>query len=272
MCILTGVIGSEGGYLRQSMALGIPNPLLNNRGILRAQLLPRGISYAVQNAPQKDVSYSLSYEDYLYLKRHKVEGQDSPFNPDPTEPGPAIADIIDKYDHIKHDTQRSDAELKQSAATSSRLVNRCHNILVSNAVVPEVHKHVYFHVPPPEFEDTPTAPRIFQPTKKNVNILFIKVPSYEPTRLSLQQLLRSQQALIEDKTLIYVLSKKENISQPVVLPPKPSAPEVYFVKYKTPNDIESTNNVLSLPTLLQNVSPVLEPRRAAHDPWKVDLQ
>lgn len=238
--------------------MGIPHPLIisreNQARLLRDQLLPTSPKYAVKEGPKLDLSYSVSYKDYEYLKRHKVVGQDSPFNPDLTDPTPVI---VDKHKHVKQDVPCSNVVLKRSAGTNS--IDEYNNILVSAPLEPIVHKHVYFHVPPPDFEEPHAVPRLLPPRKKKVNILIIKVPSYEPS-LSYLESLRSQ-ALIEDKTLIYVLSKKENphlleAPRPAVVPPTP--PEVYFVKYRTPNNIAANNNDLSVSRLLQNVSPSLE--------------
>lgn len=114
-------------------------------------------------------------------------------------------------------------------------------------VTPIIHKHIYFHVPPPEIEEpervTPPPP----PPKKNYKILFIKVPSQESKsnliRLQ-QQIEQMNQAAVEEKTLIYVLVKKPEEPEPVVLPePKPSEHQVYFVRYGgNPFDIASQVN------------------------------
>lgn len=129
-----------------------------------------------------------------------------------------------------------------------------------NVAEPVVSKHIYFHVPPPDFKEPPRVPITNIPTpKKTYNILFIKAPSQNQQRnIYLQQLLQSRQNQIEDKTLIYVLSKKQDPVE-VALPPqqtsKVSSPEVYFVKYRTKlGDITDDGNEHVKQSLLENIS------------------
>ncbi|KAF7265224.1 hypothetical protein GWI33_021333 [Rhynchophorus ferrugineus] len=98
----------------------------------------------------------------------------------------------------------------------------------------QVQKHIYVHVAPPEPEEfrTPAAAPGVKATK-HYKIIFIKAPSYP----SYQQQILQQQALNEEKTLVYVLVKKPeapgDITLPAVASPPPSKPEVYFIRYKT---------------------------------------
>ncbi|CAB3225341.1 unnamed protein product [Arctia plantaginis] len=113
----------------------------------------------------------------------------------------------------------------------------------SSTITPIIHKHIYFHVPPPEIEETgKTTPPLLP--KKNYKILFIKMPSQESKSnlVRLQEQMRN--AAIEDKTLIYLLVKKPEEPKSVVLPKvKPSDHQVFFVKYNgSPFDIAARVN------------------------------
>ncbi|XP_058829137.1 uncharacterized protein LOC131688702 [Topomyia yanbarensis] len=99
---------------------------------------------------------------------------------------------------------------------------------------PIIHKHVYVHVPPPDPEAPPTRkPITVPPPQKHYKIVFIKAPSPQtpapPVIPPLQQ--------NEEKTLVYVLVKKQDeldeIIIPTPAPTPPSKPEVYFIRYKT---------------------------------------
>lgn len=105
---------------------------------------------------------------------------------------------------------------------------------VSNGKGYTIHKHVYVHVPPPEFESS-TQKRIIAPRRpeKHYKIIFIKAPTV--TRPTAPVLPIHPQK--DEKTLIYVLVRKPNeapqITLPTVVPTPPSKPEVYFIKYKS---------------------------------------
>ncbi|XP_053681630.1 uncharacterized protein LOC128732408 [Sabethes cyaneus] len=99
---------------------------------------------------------------------------------------------------------------------------------------PIIHKHVYVHVPPPEPEVPVTRkPITVPPPQKHYKIVFIKAPS-PPTQAPpvIPPLPQN-----EEKTLVYVLVKKqdepEEIIIPTAAPTPPSKPEVYFIRYKT---------------------------------------
>ncbi|XP_059611059.1 uncharacterized protein LOC132257988 [Phlebotomus argentipes] len=108
---------------------------------------------------------------------------------------------------------------------------------------PEVQKHIYVHVPPPEHEVLP-APRVvtYDRPQKHYKIIFIKAPSppaYQPPVLP-------QPLQDEEKTVVYVLVKKPEEQPDIVVPTPPptvpSKPEVYFIKYnthKTGSDVRS---------------------------------
>ncbi|KAH8401437.1 hypothetical protein KR009_005453 [Drosophila setifemur] len=96
-----------------------------------------------------------------------------------------------------------------------------------------VTKNVYVHVPPEEPEFYPAASPIQTAVpKKHYKIIFIKAPNPPaPVRQVLPPPVQD-----EHKTLVYVLVKKPEEQQPVILPApeptEPSKPEVYFIKYK----------------------------------------
>uniref|UniRef100_A0A8W7PM81 DUF243 domain-containing protein n=1 Tax=Anopheles coluzzii TaxID=1518534 RepID=A0A8W7PM81_ANOCL len=97
-----------------------------------------------------------------------------------------------------------------------------------------VQKHIYVHVPPPEKEEV-HYPRVspVAPAQKHYKIIFIKAPSPPAPKAPIIPV----QPQNEEKTLVYVLHKKPEEPQDIVIPTppptKPSKPEVYFIKYKT---------------------------------------
>ncbi|XP_061399670.1 uncharacterized protein LOC133335416 [Musca vetustissima] len=101
----------------------------------------------------------------------------------------------------------------------------------------QVHKHVYVHVPPKEFEEEESVqPRVTHqmgPKQKHYKIVFIKAPSAPVMRAPIVPPTPQH----EEKTLIYVLHKKPEAQPDIVIPTpaptKPSKPEVFFIKYKT---------------------------------------
>lgn len=100
-----------------------------------------------------------------------------------------------------------------------------------------IHKHIYVHVPPKDLEEgDAVVPRVRHeqgPKQKHYKIVFIKAPSAPALRPPVVPPLPQN----EEKTLIYVLHKKPEEEQDIVIPTpaptKPSKPEVYFIKYKT---------------------------------------
>ncbi|XP_075158147.1 uncharacterized protein LOC142231422 [Haematobia irritans] len=103
-----------------------------------------------------------------------------------------------------------------------------------------VHKHVYVHVPPKDFEEEDAVqPRVTHqmgPKQKHYKIVFIKAPSAPAMRAPIVPPAPQN----EEKTLIYVLHKKPEAQADIVIPTpaptKPSKPEVFFIKYKTKKD------------------------------------
>lgn len=99
-----------------------------------------------------------------------------------------------------------------------------------------VTKNVYVHVPPEEPEVYHAAAPIQTAVpKKHYKIIFIKAPNPPtPVRQVIPPPVQD-----EHKTLVYVLVKKPEEQQPLILPTpqptEPSKPEVYFIKYKQQN-------------------------------------
>uniref|UniRef100_A0A1I8P4Q7 DUF243 domain-containing protein n=1 Tax=Stomoxys calcitrans TaxID=35570 RepID=A0A1I8P4Q7_STOCA len=123
---------------------------------------------------------------------------------------------------------------------------------VANAPLdPLAEKHIYVHIPPEDIEGSNdqaslVAPQFLPPPKKHYKIVFIKAPSHNTPSYS--QLAAAAAPKVEEKTLIYVLSKKpeepslEHLQQLSQHHHKSSKPEVYFIKYKTQREGEAIQN------------------------------
>lgn len=108
----------------------------------------------------------------------------------------------------------------------------------SDELPPIITKHFYVHAAPeePEESEGPKFVNIGR-KQKNYKIIFIKAPTYG---------FNSQVIPIvqpnEEKTIVYVLSKKPSYNQDISLPPvpvtEPSKPEVFFIKYKTDREAQ----------------------------------
>lgn len=85
---------------------------------------------------------------------------------------------------------------------------------------------------------TPILPNA--PIQKHYKIIFIKAPS---TPNYNQQIIQQLAPQTEEKTLVYVLSKKPEYTAPEILSTKaaapPSKPEVYFIKYKAQKELSA---------------------------------
>ncbi|KAL7727370.1 hypothetical protein ACLKA6_003028 [Drosophila palustris] len=99
-----------------------------------------------------------------------------------------------------------------------------------------VTKDIYVHVPPAEDaeERYPQPPVPVAPPRKHYRIVFIKSPTPSVNKAAL----RIKQAPVEEKTIIYVLTKKPDpldlqTAIEEAAPKQISKPEVFFIKYKT---------------------------------------
>ena len=101
-----------------------------------------------------------------------------------------------------------------------------------------ISKDIYIHSAPEETEEIGNERGADAgPIRKNYRIVFIKAPT-QNIKLNLESLKQSQ-AANEEKTVIYVLSKKPDLANlqsqlvNVQTEQKVQKPEVYFIKYKT---------------------------------------
>ncbi|XP_016950621.1 uncharacterized protein LOC108024934 [Drosophila biarmipes] len=99
-----------------------------------------------------------------------------------------------------------------------------------------VSKDIYVHVPPAEEPEDRYSQTVIPPppARKHYRIVFIKAPTPSATKAAL----RIKQAPVEEKTIIYVLTKKPDpldlqAAVEELAPKQPSKPEVFFIKYKT---------------------------------------
>ncbi|SPP89432.1 Hypothetical predicted protein, partial [Drosophila guanche] len=99
---------------------------------------------------------------------------------------------------------------------------------------PIIHKQFFTVAAPEEHENLERAKHlVIGRPQKNYRVVFIKAPSSSNANVKLS----AEYAPKEEKTVIYVLSKKDNqlevndIATPA--PTVPSKPEVFFIKYKT---------------------------------------
>lgn len=111
---------------------------------------------------------------------------------------------------------------------------KVHTSLVQPSQLPPIiTKSFYFEAAPeePEEQQEPRFVSIGR-AQKNYKVIFIKAPSYGLNSQIIPVLPQN-----EDKTIIYVLSKKPEFNQNIELPPvpttEPSKPEIFFVKYKS---------------------------------------
>lgn len=103
----------------------------------------------------------------------------------------------------------------------------------ASALPPIITKSFYFEAAPEEPEEQ-QKPRFVSVgrAQKNYKVIFIKAPSYGLNSQIIPVLPQN-----EEKTIIYVLSKKPELNQDIELPPvpttEPTKPEIFFVKYKS---------------------------------------
>lgn len=136
--------------------------------------------------------------------------------------------------HYQHVPQQQYQQASYQTATQSGV----HYNSVKSPQEPIVTKHFYVHAAPEEPEEE-TGPRFIPvgQSQKTYKIIFIKAPTYNLKSQVIPVLPQNQ-----EKTIVYVLSKKpefdQNIQLPEPTPTEPSKPEVFFVKYKTQEEAE----------------------------------
>lgn len=234
----------EGGYYPQPSLPQIPQ---YDRLVKHNAYVPQALhteTYAEYSIPEESVSYSLSYNDYNYLKQYQ-NGQQNHVSSDLhstlAKKLPchryhlSYNNLVGEGIHLDHVTDTHD--------NIDNFVNT-QSLVDVPTVEPVIKKHIYFHMPPPDLEERRPVIHPKHPPKKTYNILFIKVPSQDSIYANnIQELLRNRFAT-EEKTLIYVLVKKPE-EQTVLLPNpvKTSEHEVFYVKYKgEPDNVASEIN------------------------------
>ena len=117
----------------------------------------------------------------------------------------------------------------------------------NRVAAPVITKDIYVHVAPEEPEEKFAAPvqAPIAPARKHYRIVFIKAPT--PSVSS--QAIQLRQAPTEEKTIIYVLTKKPDpldlqAAFQDVQPKQPSKPEVYFIKYKTQEEAQHAQRTI----------------------------
>ncbi|XP_023166576.1 uncharacterized protein LOC111596537 [Drosophila hydei] len=106
---------------------------------------------------------------------------------------------------------------------------------LANFQTPIVSKHFYLHTAPEDHDEQQIVRYVnVGKPRKNYRVVFINAPTSTTSKAKII----ANVAPVEDKTAIYVLSKKSNaldVSAEVVTQrPVNNKPEVYFIKYKTP--------------------------------------
>lgn len=130
---------------------------------------------------------------------------------------------------------------------------------------PIVTKHFYVHAAPEDPEEQ-AGPRFVQlgRARKTYKVIFIKAPSYGASSQIIPVLPQN-----EEKTIVYVLSKKPDFSQNIQLPEQPvtepSKPDVFFIKYKTQQEAESARQQIQGMCLWSAANGQLKLK------WKVNL-
>ncbi|XP_055382802.1 uncharacterized protein LOC129612964 [Condylostylus longicornis] len=109
---------------------------------------------------------------------------------------------------------------------------------------PIVSKHIFYHSAPEEPDEEVYEDNSTQQERKHYNVVFIKAPHQSVKTIATQ----TAQALNEEKTAIYVLSKKNDVSEIrqalADAPHHPNKPEVFFVKYRTPEEAQHAQQTI----------------------------
>ncbi|XP_050515794.1 uncharacterized protein LOC126890690 [Diabrotica virgifera virgifera] len=111
-------------------------------------------------------------------------------------------------------------------------------VIESQSEKPLITKNVYFFTAPED--EAVVKPRIyFEPTRKHVNVVYIKAPA-APSLGPIEITPPKQES--PEKTVVYVLVKKPEEQKIIVKPgptAKPANPDVFFINYK--NEEEAQN-------------------------------
>ncbi|XP_017081779.1 uncharacterized protein LOC108115043 [Drosophila eugracilis] len=110
-----------------------------------------------------------------------------------------------------------------------------------------ISKDIYVHVPPADEPEIGYPQSVLPPAppRKHYRIVFIKTPTPSATKTAL----RIKEAPVEEKTIIYVLTKKTDpldlqTAIEKIAPKQISKPEVFFIKYKTQEEAEHAQRTI----------------------------
>ncbi|XP_075157463.1 uncharacterized protein LOC142230714 [Haematobia irritans] len=143
--------------------------------------------------------------------------------------------------------QQQETALYQASQNSFLDTNQNYHVGESKYLPPEsptqaplVRKQFYLISAPDDSENQPKHKKlILGRPQKNYRVVFIKAPGSDNANIKYS----AEYAPQEEKTIIYVLSKKDSeldasdIATPA--PTEPSKPEVFFIKYKTNEEAEA---------------------------------
>ncbi|XP_055382801.1 uncharacterized protein LOC129612963 [Condylostylus longicornis] len=130
------------------------------------------------------------------------------------------------------------------SASSVAAIHRARPHSQRRVLPPIISKHVYLHSAPEEPDEEVFEDNSSEQQHKHYNVVFIKAPHQSVKTIATQ----TAQALNEEKTAIYVLSKKNDVSeirQAISnVPHHPAKPEVFFVKYRTPQEAQHAQQTI----------------------------
>ncbi|XP_055382800.1 uncharacterized protein LOC129612962 [Condylostylus longicornis] len=130
------------------------------------------------------------------------------------------------------------------SASSVAAAHRARPHTQRRVLPPIISKHVYLHSAPEEPDEEVFEDNSSEQQHRHYNVVFIKAPHQSVKTIAAQ----TAQAINEEKTAIYVLSKKNDVSeirQAISnVPHHPAKPEVFFVKYKTPEEAQHAQQTI----------------------------
>ncbi|CAL8126856.1 unnamed protein product [Orchesella dallaii] len=133
-----------------------------------------------------------------------------------------------------------------------------------------VHKHIFVHAAPQAYNEGPRVKLIKSaaPPEKHVQVIFVKSPEPPPQEQTIVQLPENPQM----KTVVYVLAKKQEGGNDVKIigppPTKPSAPEIYFIRYGQRYGDKNSNQgypVANLQSLYDNYGSYSQPAATPYE-------